>query len=145
MKSSDEALLFNSPRLYRDGERGVILGVCAGMAEYFGLPVGRVRLLAALPLLFPPLAIPVLLGYLVLGFMLPLRPPELPLGEAAEAFRNALRESPEQAFLLIEQYLKRSRRRVERLEAYVSSSEFDLYRRMRGRMDARDGQRRVEE
>lgn len=137
MSDSDPGDRFNPLRLYRDGERGVILGVCAGAADHFGLPLSRVRVLAALPLLFPPLAIPAILAYLIAGFLLPLRPHDLRLGGAAAAFRDALSESPERALELIETHLRQARRRVERLESYVTSSEFDLYRRMAERVDAR--------
>lgn len=121
---------FNPLQLYRDGERGVLLGVCAGIADHFGLPLWKVRLLALVPLLLPPAAVPAILAYLFAGFYLPLRPPELHLGGAEEAFRDALRESPERALELIDAHLRQARRRVERLESHVTSAEFDLYRRV---------------
>lgn len=59
-------------RLYRDTERGVILGVCAGIAECFDWPVWLTRLGAlALAWCFP---IPVAVIYILAGYILPERP-----------------------------------------------------------------------
>lgn len=35
-------------KLYRIPERGVVKGVCAGLAEYMGVPVALVRVMAVL-------------------------------------------------------------------------------------------------
>ena len=39
----------NHARLYRSSDDVVIAGVCAGVADYLGLPSGKVRLGAAIP------------------------------------------------------------------------------------------------
>ncbi|HET8728507.1 MAG TPA: PspC domain-containing protein, partial [Alphaproteobacteria bacterium] len=42
-------------RLYRNPDRGMILGVCAGLADYFGMKDWHIRGLAILFLcVFPP-------------------------------------------------------------------------------------------
>ena len=56
-------------RLHRDPERGLILGVCAGVAECFGWRPANVRLVALLALLF--FTVPTGLVYLVAGLLLP--------------------------------------------------------------------------
>lgn len=59
-------------QLYRDTERGVILGVCAGVAERFDWPVWLTRLgTLALAWCFP---VSVVAVYVVAGLILPERP-----------------------------------------------------------------------
>ena len=55
--------------LHRDPEHGLLMGVCAGIAETFGWPVSSVRVVALLALIF--FTIPVALVYVVAGVLLP--------------------------------------------------------------------------
>lgn len=61
-----------SRRLYRDGERGVILGVCAGLAEFFDMQIMMVRLIGLLSLMI--FTMPTLLTYFMLGWLLKKKP-----------------------------------------------------------------------
>ncbi len=45
----------NPHRLYRDPDAGVIFGVCAGLADYFGVKIWQVRTAAVLMLMIPML------------------------------------------------------------------------------------------
>jgi len=58
--------------LYRIPEEGVILGVCAGIADHFGLFTWIVRIIAIVLLCM--LTFPVIVAYLLLGILLPERP-----------------------------------------------------------------------
>jgi phage shock protein C len=63
---------YRSQRLYRDAERRVILGVCAGVAEFFDWPVWLTRVGAvALGWFFP---VPVVVAYIVAALIMPERP-----------------------------------------------------------------------
>lgn len=56
-------------RLYRDADRAVLGGVCAGLAGYFGLNLKVTRLLAFITFLMAmPMAV---LGYLAAVFLIP--------------------------------------------------------------------------
>jgi phage shock protein C len=69
----DHAAWFAWPdRLYRDGNNGLIAGVCAGLADYFGVRIVLVRIVALLGLCF--FVFPVLIAYVVLALVLPRRP-----------------------------------------------------------------------
>ena len=58
-------------KLYRNPRRGMIFGVCAGIAEYFGFDVAVTRVIVAVGALF---AFPIIcLVYVLLGLMLPVR------------------------------------------------------------------------
>lgn len=59
-------------RLYRNRETGVILGVCAGLAEYFNVEVWVVRVIAVISLYFFTIVTGAV--YLGLGLMLRDRP-----------------------------------------------------------------------
>lgn len=58
----------NDRRLTRSADNVVIAGVCAGVADYFGLNVGVLRLVTLLLILFGGLSIWV---YLILWLVLP--------------------------------------------------------------------------
>jgi phage shock protein PspC (stress-responsive transcriptional regulator) len=59
------------PRLRRSRHERVLFGVCGGLAEYFGWDPTVVRVGLALVTLFPPTSLVGLLGYVVLGVLLP--------------------------------------------------------------------------
>lgn len=62
----------SSHRLCRDAERGVILGVCAGIAERFDLPLWLTRI-GALAIGWV-LTVPAIVAYLVAALLMPERP-----------------------------------------------------------------------
>lgn len=62
----------SSHRLCRDSERGVILGVCAGIAERFDLPLWLTRI-GALAIGWV-LTVPAIVAYLVAAMLMPERP-----------------------------------------------------------------------
>lgn len=59
-------------RLYRNRETGVIMGVCAGLAEFFDTEAWVVRVVAVISLYF--FTTPTVLAYVVLGLVLRDRP-----------------------------------------------------------------------
>lgn len=58
--------------LYRDRERGLFFGVCAGMAERFGWSLAATRVAAALGLVL--FFLPTALVYVTAGMLLPDKP-----------------------------------------------------------------------
>jgi phage shock protein C len=63
---------YHRRRLYRDSERGLILGVCTGIAESFDWPVWLTRIGAlALGWCFPVSAV---VAYVVAALVMPERP-----------------------------------------------------------------------
>ncbi|HET7664125.1 MAG TPA: PspC domain-containing protein [Rhodanobacteraceae bacterium] len=61
-----------SRRIYRDSESGVILGVCAGIAEHFDWPLWLTRIGAVTLGWF--FTVPVVIAYLVAALLMPERP-----------------------------------------------------------------------
>ena len=114
-------------KLYRDPERARIMGVCAGLADYFGINTCFVRFLtivAAIFLFFWP----VVIGYLVLGFALERRPDDLYEDKQDEEFWRTVRTRPDYTMVDLRQRFRDVEKRTRDLEAYITSRQFRLNR-----------------
>jgi len=107
--------------IYRNSEQGKILGVCAGIADYTGLPVNLIRLIAVLSTL--GLFFVTLLVYIALGFILE-KKPHIPDQEQATL-------SIEDILSQADQTLKESEQRLRKMEGYVTSETFSVRSRFR--------------
>lgn len=119
----------NPHRLYRNREKAMLAGVCAGLADYFGFNLKAVRVLVFLSLfVFPPVTI---IGYLVLAVLLPSRPTEMPKPEDEEAqFWRGVSNAPADVFSAARHRFRELDRRLQRLEAFVTSREFEIDREL---------------
>lgn len=113
--------LLGDKQLYRDPDNGKIMGVCAGIADYIGVPANLVRLMAILSLF--GLLFFTLLLYFGLGFWLEKKP---------------RLEKPNQSTLSIEEILaqadttlRQSEQRLRKMEGYVTSETFSIRSRFR--------------
>lgn len=145
--------------LYRDPSKGKIAGVCAGLAEYFGIELWLVRILTLTGffLLAPPFFF---VGYIAAWFILEKKPRGLaqrPRGEESSYATNTRKsngkgwhntyeeeaekvvvkskiwqagEPPKQAFFDIKQRFEKNEDRLRKMETYVTSSEFQLNREL---------------
>ncbi|MGH8127235.1 MAG: envelope stress response membrane protein PspC [Gammaproteobacteria bacterium] len=116
-------------RLYRDPERGMIMGVCAGIADYFGLNLTLVRIVTVLVLFFwgfIPLVV-----YLVMGFLMPKKPRGLYDTPEDETFWRGVRRSPSETFHDVRHRFRDIDLRMQRMERYVTSNRYDLDRQFR--------------
>ncbi len=113
-------------RLYRDTENGVLRGVCAGIADYFGANVVTVRALALLALfIFTPATV---LAYLIAAVTLPAAPEKL-FDTAEEAgFWRDIRTEPSATFSGLRHRFRSAEQRLRTMEAYVTSSGYELAR-----------------
>ena len=79
-------------KLYRNPRRGMIFGVCAGLAEYFGFDVTVTRVIVAVAAFF---AFPVIcIVYVCLGLLLPVarvRRGRMPIGRAIRSSAKCAR------------------------------------------------------
>ena len=124
---------FRNPRqrrIYRDIERRWVGGVCAGIANYLAVPVFWVRLLTVLPLFSPMFPI-VALIYIVAVFRIPPPPDELYTDTDEEAFLNALNQAPSNTFGQLRHTMRDLEHRLQRMEAYVTSTEFEFEQGMK--------------
>ena len=119
--------------LYRDPQRGKIAGVCAGLAEYFGVETWIVRLLAISGLIFAGFI--TFTAYIAAWFLLDKRPVTLYSQEDADFTEVRMKArswqagvTPHQALGRIAQELDALEPRVQRIEKLVTSKEFTLQR-----------------
>ena len=119
----------NPHRLYRDPRNGVAGGVCAGIADYFGIRPILVRMAFVLGLFF--FAPPLILGYVIGVLALPVRPPKLYSNPDEEAFWRGVSTKPDRTLAGLTQRFRDFEKRVGGLEAYVASKEFELNRAIR--------------
>lgn len=99
-------------RLYKNQKAGVLFGVCAGLADYFNLNVVLIRFIFLFPFL------PSWLAYIIMAVVLTdkstLAPP-LDLDRTLEKVQTQL-EQTEHTLI--------------RLEAYITSDDFDFHRKL---------------
>jgi len=117
-------------RLYRDPEGGKILGVCAGIADYFGFNPWAVRAVAVVALfMFTAFTV---IAYLIAGFVLDRKPRDLYETETEEVFWRQVRTQPNQTVRDIRHRFRDLEKRLRELEAHVTSQEFKLKREIDG-------------
>ena len=79
-------------KVYRDPRRGMIFGVCAGFAEYFGFDVTVTRVIVAVSAFF---AFPIIcIVYLCLGLLLPVRAYSGPQPRERDPVERQVRAAP---------------------------------------------------
>ena len=113
-------------RLYRDKVNGRCMGVCAGLADYFGLGVTGVRIGTVVAACLLPG--PVIIGYIVLGFVLLDKPRDLYDEPEEEFFWRDVRKNPAGTARDIRHKFRELERRLRAAEAHVTSREFKLKR-----------------
>jgi len=115
--------------LYRS-RQGWFLGVCRGLAEWRGVSVGWVRLAVFIGIwlsgLWPGLAI-----YVIVGLILKPAPVVPPANPEENAFYEDVASSRKRALRQLKRSFDELDRRAARLEAAVTSSEYDWERRLR--------------
>ena len=115
-------------RLYRDADRAVLGGVCAGLATYLGFNLKVTRLLCIIAFLCAfPFAV---VAYLVAVLLIPASSSRIYDDELREARRkDALREEILRAKPTVRDVRERYREmdeRLARIERYVTSSRYEL-------------------
>ena len=120
----------NPHRLFRDKENAMLAGVCAGVAEYFGLNRKGVRLVTFLLVLFPPFFAFVVVSYVVLTIVLPVKPRELYENTEQAEFWRGVSNAPSDVFGALRHRFRELNHRLEKMEAYVTSKEFESDREL---------------
>lgn len=128
----DRTSVFRSPnphRLYRNPQAGKAFGVCAGIADYFGIDPFLVRVATVLGLVF--FFMPVLMGYAVAAIVLKPRPSRLYASTDEEEFWRTVSIKPERSVAGLREKFSDLDRRIGGLESHVTSREFELNRAFR--------------
>lgn len=115
--------------LYKNRREGKWLGVCAGLADYFGVEVSFVRVGFVLGvILFSPV---VLLGYILMGIILNEEPEGLYADEKEEEFWREARRDPEYSAAELRRRFRDIEARTRDMEAYMTSKRFRLDREIK--------------
>jgi len=118
----------NPHRLYRDRENAMLAGVCAGLADYFGLNRKGLRIIAAgCTLFFFPFMVP---AYIILAMVLPAKPKDLYKDESQERFWRGVTMAPSDVFSNVSHRFRELDLRLQKMEAYITSREFDMDREL---------------
>jgi len=119
----------NPHRLYRDRDNALIAGVCAGLANYFGFNRRGLRLVVAISfLMFMPF---VFISYIVLAIVLPVKPKEVVVDQEKADFWRELSNAPADVFGHVRHRFRELDRRLQRMEAVVTSPEFEFDRELK--------------
>ena len=108
-------------KLWRIPQQGMVRGVCAGIANYFDVPVKLVRILVVLSIFFG-LALFTLVAYIILSFALDPMPDNMAFGEQLPSSSELLDE--------VDRELAASETRLREMERYVTSDTFTLRSRL---------------
>jgi phage shock protein C len=118
----------NPHRLYRDKDNAMLAGVCAGLASYFGLNRKGLRLIVAVStLFFFPFVVP---AYIILMIILPVKPQDLYQDEGQEKFWRGVSMAPTDVFSNLSHRFRELDLRLQKMEAYVTSREFEMDREL---------------
>lgn len=111
-------------RLYRSRRQGMIFGVCAGLAEYFGVDATIVRVLVVLgAIVFTPMFV---IAYLALGFLLPVKPEAHEAHGELDPLQRRVRAEPHETLSSVRYRFRELDARLQRLEKYVTSQRYKL-------------------
>jgi phage shock protein C len=120
----------NPHRLFRDKENAMLAGVCAGIAEYAGLNRKGVRLATFLLMLIPPFFMFIVISYVILTIVLPIKPANLYETPDQAEFWRGVSTAPADVFGSVRHRFRELNVRLERMEAYITSKEFEIDREL---------------
>jgi len=125
----------NPHRLFRDKQHAMVAGVCAGIADYFDFNRKGVRVACVLMMLFPPFIPFVIVCYVVLAILLPAKPANLYADEAQAVFWRGVSNAPADVFGALSHRFRELNLRLEKMEAFVTSKEFEFDHELRKDME----------
>ncbi|MBU1341954.1 MAG: envelope stress response membrane protein PspC [Proteobacteria bacterium] len=122
LKDRLEALA-SSRGIYRS-RKGLFMGVCRGLAEYFNFSVFWLRIVTLLLFLFTGFW-PIGVMYIVAGLLLKMEPVSPLHNEKDQEFYDTYTHSRQSAVQRIKRKFENIERRIQRMEHTVTSREFD--------------------
>lgn len=117
-------------RLYRDRDNAWLLGVCAGLGDYFGVNPGLIRLITVImALLF---FVPTTIVYLLAGLLIPPKSIlEDPVDPEIRSYWQHWRRSRANGLESLDEDFDDMEERIRRLERHVTSHRFRLDQEIR--------------
>ncbi|EGR1068773.1 phage shock protein C [Vibrio cholerae] len=136
MKPQTGEIAMSKRELYRDPYNGKIAGVCAGLANYFGLEVWLVRILVITAALLGGTFL-VLVAYVAMALMLEKLPKQYRediRSQQAHTLKSkpwAQGQAPKELLHTLDRDLSQVENRIRSVEAYVTSEAFKVNREFR--------------
>lgn len=127
-KAKPENRRLERSRLYRDRDKGILFGVCAGLAEYLGFNRTALRIIVILSAI--PFTFAVILGYLALALLIPTRPQGLYASDEDEEFWREVKQAPADRLGRVRHQMRSLEHRLQRMEAWVTSREYEIDREL---------------
>lgn len=125
-----------SKTLYRDPVKGKIGGVCAGIADYVGVETWLVRIFTVMLFLIG-FSVIVIIAYVAAMLILDKMPTE-EVQRESQFYQHQMKKKPwqqgksaSQLLVGIDVEIKEMEQVVAKIEAYVTSSEFELNRKFK--------------
>ena len=120
----------NPHKFFRDKENAILAGVCAGISEYFGWNRKGVRLVCAVLCVIPPFFPFIIISYILLAIFLPVKPAGLYETKEQAEFWRGVSNAPSDVFGSLSHRFKELNLRLEKMEAFVTSKEFEIDREL---------------
>jgi len=120
----------NPHKFYRDKEHAILAGVCAGIADYFGFNRKATRVVIAVLFLCPPFTPFVIVSYIILTIVLPVKPADLYETKEQANFWRGVSNAPADVFGGLSHRFRELNLRLEKMEAFVTSKEFEIDREL---------------
>ncbi len=118
-------------RLYKNKRKGKVSGVCAGVADYFGISPTPMRVILAVAMI-TPFWLPTLVVYFLAAWILEDAPEEIePVSSEEQQFWKDVRREPSGTAHDLRHKFREMERRLRDMEAHVTSSEFELQKKFR--------------
>lgn len=113
-------------KLYLDKKNSKISGVCAGIADYFGIDPMMVRIVTVLIGLFGGGLI--IVGYILLAIFLSSKPTDMFESVKQSEFWKSVRTEPSNTVRDVRHKFRDIERRLRAAEAHVTSPQYNLHR-----------------
>lgn len=108
----------NAQKLYKIKRHAKLLGVCAGVGDYFNIKVGYLRLATVIGCFIFPVAVPI--AYIIAAIFLEDKPYQ---ETTKDEFDNALRNAPHQTLQSLRHRFNAIELRLRKMEQHVTSRE----------------------
>ena len=112
-------------KLYLDKKNAKICGVCAGLADYFGIDSAIIRVVAVVGLISPASGI-VFIAYFLMCWMLDPKPQDMFESKEEDDFWKGVRTQPKNTIRDVRHKFREIERRLRAAEAHVTSREYKL-------------------
>jgi len=115
---------YNPNKLYRDSEHRILGGVCAGIAEYFGISRLLVRIVTFISLFL--FTLPTIIGYGLALVLLKKKPQGQKTEQEETRFWQSVHRSSKDTLHKVHEQFSSMEKRMQDMESYLTSRSYKL-------------------